>query len=277
MTTNAMAATATSIGKPDAIRFYPMRDTITLLRRNIKNQLRDLVAVFSIIGIPVLFLLLFVYVFGGALGSSVTDPGAASYVDYILPGLIIMTAAAGLIGISTHVSTDMTEGIIDRFRTMPVYRPAILVARVVSYVIQTLLSMAVVFGVAMLMGLSPTATLVEWAALVGFLAYISLTLTWLGLAIGLAAKSVATASNGPFPLVLLPLVGSGIVPTDTMSTGVRYFAEYQPFTPMIETVRGLLQGTGIGNDWIIALAWATGIGVLGFIWAIQAFKRERPS
>jgi ABC-2 type transport system permease protein len=277
MTTNAMTATVTSTGKPPAVRLYPVRDTVTLLRRNIRNQLRDLVAVFAIIGIPVLFLLLFVYVFGGALGSAVTDLGAARYVDYVLPGLIIMTAAAGLIGISTHTAVDMTEGIIARFRTMAVYRPAILVARVISFVIQTLASMAVVFGVALLMGLSPTATLVEWAAIIGFLAYVTLMLTWLGLAFGLAAKSMGSASNGPFPLILLPLVGSGIVPTDTMPTAVRYFAEYQPFTPMIETLRGLLQGTGIGNSWVIALAWATAIGVLGFVWSVKAFKRERPS
>jgi ABC-2 type transport system permease protein len=276
MTADALTTTATT-RKPDAIRRYAIRDTITLLRRNIRNQVRDLVAVFAIIGIPVLFLLLFVYVFGGAIGPAVTDLGATSYVDYVLPGLIIMTAAAGLIGVSTHTAVDMTEGIIARFRTMAVYRPAILLARVLSYVIQTLASMVVVLGIALLMGLSLTATLVEWVAIAGFLAYVSFTLTWLGLAFGLAAKSVASASNGPFPLILLPLVGSGFVPTDTMSTGVRYFAEYQPFTPMIETLRGLMLGTDIGTSWIIALAWATGFGVLGFVWSIKAFKRERPS
>jgi ABC-2 type transport system permease protein len=265
-----------SIDAPVArVRFYPVRDTVTLLRRNIKNQLRDMVAVLSIIGIPVLFLLLFVYVFGGALNESVTTRGAASYVDYVLPGLIIMTAATGLIGISTHTSVDMTEGIISRFRTMSIYRPAILVARVISYLIQTLASMAVVFGVALLMGLSPTASPIEWLALFGFLTYVTLMLTWLGLAFGLAAKSIGTASNGPFPLILLPLIGSGIVPTDTMPTAVRLFAEYQPFTPMIETLRGLLLGTGIGNSWILALVWATVFGIIGFAWSVKAFNRER--
>lgn len=275
MTTNSLTATATGTGTPRAVQIYPVRDTMTLLRRNIKNQLRDLVAVFAIIGIPVLFLLLFVYVYGGALGSSVTGPGATNYVDYVLPGIAIMTVAAGLIGVSSHVAVDMNEGIIARLRTMPIFRPAILVSRVISYVIQTMASMVLVFGVAFLMGLSPNATLVEWVAIVGYLTYVVFALTCLGLAFGLAAKGVASASNGPFPLILLPLVGSGIVPTDTMSTGVRYFAEYQPFTPMIETLRGLLLGTGIGNSWIIALAWATGLGVFGLLWSVKAFNRER--
>lgn len=273
MTTSTAIATATSAG----VRFYPVRDTVTLLRRNIRNQLRDIVAVVSIIGIPVLFLLLFNYVFGGALVTSVTSLGAEHYVDYILPGLIIMTAAAGLIGISTHTAVDMNEGIIARFRTMSIYRPAILIARVISYVIQTVLSFVAVYGIALLMGLSPTATFVEWVAIFGFLTYITFTLNLLGLAFGLAAKSVASASNGPFPLILLPLVGSGIVPTDTMPTAVRWFAQYQPFTPMIETLRGLQQGTGIGNSWILALAWATVIGAIGLFWSTKAFKRERPS
>jgi ABC-2 type transport system permease protein len=270
---NAVAATRPS----GSVKIYPLRDTSTMLRRNIKQELRDKVAIFAIIGIPVLFLLLFVYVFGGALKGSVTAVGAANYVDYVLPGLMIMTAAAGLIGISTQTSVDMTAGIIDRFRTMAIFGPSILIARVVASVLQTLASMAVVFGVAFLMGLSPNATLVEWIAAAVLLAYISFTLAWLGLAFGLAAKSVGSASNGPFPLILLPLVGSGIVPTSTMPTGLRYFAEYQPFTPMINTLRGLLLGTSIGSSAIIALAWCTGIGLLGLAWSIKAFNRERKS
>jgi ABC-2 type transport system permease protein len=259
----------------DHIAVYPLRDLSTLFRRNIKEQLRDKVAVLAIIGIPVLFLLLFNYVFGGALRHSVIGFGASNYIDYVLPGLILMTAASQLIGTSTSTSVDMTGGIYNRLRTMAIYRPAIFLARVLSSVVQALVSMAVVFVIALLVGLSPTATPLRWVAVLGFLAYVSFALCWLGLAFGLAAKSVGSASNGPFPLVLLPLVGSGIVPTRSMSTGVRYFAEYQPFTPMINTLRGLLYGTSIGNDAAIALAWATGILVLGLLWSIKAFNRER--
>lgn len=261
----------------DRIKVYPLRDTATMLRRNIKQQLRDKVAILAIIGIPVLFLLLFVYVFGGALRHSVSGIAAQNYVNFVLPGLVIMTAAAELIGISTQSSVDMTAGIINRFRTMPIYQPSILIARVVSSTLQAIVSIAVVIGIAFAMGLSPRATFVDWIALAGFVAYVSFCLCWLGLAFGLAAKSVGSASNGPFPLILLPLVSSGIVLPATMPAGVRYFAEYQPFTPMVNTLRGLLFGTHIGSDTLSGLAWATGFGLLGLFWSIKAFNRERKS
>jgi ABC-2 type transport system permease protein len=266
--------TVTPSAQSASVKVYPLRDTSTMLRRNLKQEMRDKVAVLAIIGIPVLFLLLFVYVFGGALQNSVKPAGAPSYVDYVLPGLIIMTAAAGLIGISTQASVDMTVGIIDRFRTMAIFRPAILIARVAASTLQTLASMVIVFGIAFAVGFRSTATLMEWLGAAGLLAFITFALAWLGLAFGLAAKTVASASNGPFPLILLPLVGSGIVPTSTMPAGLRYFAEYQPFSPMIDTLRGLLLGTSIGWSWLIALAWCAGLGLLGLIWSITVFNRR---
>lgn len=268
---------AIDAGPTVTFRSYPLRDIRTLLRRNVKNQLRDKVSVLTMILIPVIFLLLFVYVFGGALGKATVNFGASKYVDFVLPGLILMTSAAGLISIATGTAVDMNEGIITRLRTMPVFSHAILIARVISYVIQTLLSMAVVFVVALLIGLSPTASPLKWLAIIGFLTYISFAMTWLGMAFGLAAKTVASASNGPFPLLVLPLVGNGFAPPETMPTALRYFAEYEPFSPMIATLRGLLLNTPIGNNAYIALAWTTGIGVLGFAWSMKAFKRERPS
>jgi ABC-2 type transport system permease protein len=256
------------------VNVYPLRDTSTMLRRNVKQQMRDKVAIAAIIGIPVLFLLLFVYVFGGALQGTVKAAGAHAYIDFVLPGLIIMTAAAGLIGISTQTSVDMTAGIIDRFRTMAIFRPAILIARVLASALQTLVSMVVVIGIAVAVGFRSNASLLEWIAAVGLLALITFALTWLGLAFGLAAKTVAAASNGPFPLILLPLVGSGIVPTSTMPTGLRYFAEYQPFSPVINTLRGLLLGTSIGWSWLIALGWCAGLGLIGLVWSITVFNRR---
>jgi ABC-2 type transport system permease protein len=196
-----------------SVSVYPLRDMATMLRRNIKNQLRDKVAVLAIIGIPVLFLLLFNYVYGGSLRASVPIGGSHTYIDYLLPGLIIMTAGSQLIGTSTQTSVDMTGGIYTRFRTMAIYAPSILLARVIASVIQALASMAVVLAIAFLMGLSPNATALRWIAAAGFLAYLTFALCWLGLAFGLAAKSVASASNGPFTLVLLPLIGSGVVAT----------------------------------------------------------------
>ena len=147
-----------------AVKLYPLRDTSTMLRRNVRQEMRDKVAIAAIIGIPVLFLLLFVYVFGGALKGSVQRAGTPAYVDFVLPGLIIMTAAAGLIGISTQTSVDMTVGIIDRFRTMAIFRPAILIARVVASALQTLVAMVVVFGIAFAVGFrSPASPRSGWA------------------------------------------------------------------------------------------------------------------
>src|SRR5260370_10456819 len=168
-----------------SVKVYPLRDTSTMLRRNVKQEMRDKVGVFAIIGIPVLFLLLFVYVFGGALKYSVKLAGAANYVGYVLPGLIIMTAAAGLIGISTQTSVDMTVGIIDRFRTMAIFRPSILIARVGASVLQTLVSMVVVFGIAFAIGFRSNARFMEWLGAAGLLAFITFALDWLGLAFGL--------------------------------------------------------------------------------------------
>ncbi|MER5935686.1 ABC transporter permease, partial [Streptomyces sp. NPDC002054] len=159
---------------------YAVADSVTLLRRNVKNQLRYPTTTISIIGIPVLFLLLFVYVFGGVLGTGVGPSGGrAEYVNYVLPGLIIMTAATGMLGTAVSTSVDMTEGIIARFKTMAIFRPSILIARVISSVVQTLASMAFVFGVAWLMGFDPSASAVEWLAAIGLLAGISFALTWL--------------------------------------------------------------------------------------------------
>ncbi|WP_330299323.1 ABC transporter permease [Streptomyces sp. NBC_00503] len=257
---------------------YAVADTATLLRRNIKNLLRYPTTIIAVVGIPVLFLLLFVYVFGGVLGTGVTAAmpgGSTDYVNYVLPGLIIMTAATGSLSTAAATNIDMTEGIIARFKTMAIFRPAILIARVTSSVLQTLASMALVFAVAWLMGFTPTANAIEWLAAIALLAATSFALTWLGVAFGLAAKTLDSASNAPFPLILLPFVGSGIVPTDTMPTGLRYFAEYQPFTPIIETLRGLLMGTEIGNSGYIAAAWCAGITLLGYVWAMKHFNTDR--
>ncbi|RAG81543.1 ABC transporter permease [Streptacidiphilus pinicola] len=256
---------------------YAVADSATLLRRNIKNQMRYPTVVASIIGIPVLFLLLFVYVFGNVLGKGVAASagGTGHYVDYVLPGLIIMTAATGSLGSAVSTSMDMTEGIIARFKTMSIFRPAILIARVISSVLQTLVSMALIFGVAWLMGFSASASVADWLGILVLLSAVNFALTWLGVGIGLAAKTLDVASNAPFPLILLPFVGSGIVPTSTMPTALRWFAEYQPFTPMIETLRGLLYGTGIGNNAWIAAAWCVGISALGFAWSMKNFKKDR--
>jgi ABC-2 type transport system permease protein len=169
---------------------------------------------------------------------------------------------------------DMQEGIIARFRTMAIARVSVLTGHGVGSVIQTMLGLALVIGIALLVGFRPTAGLVEWIAAIGLLALIALALTWLSVALGLVAKSVESATNTPMFLLLLPFLGSGFVPTDGMPIGLRWFAEYQPFTSVIETQRGLLLGTPIGSSAIFAIAWCTANTLAGYLWAKKLYNRD---
>jgi ABC-2 type transport system permease protein len=250
------------------------RDSRTMLRRNLRRMVRyPSLTVFLIAG-PIIFLLLFVYVFGGTLGAGLGGPSGdrTDYVNYVVPGILLMTAATAVQGTAISVAIDMYEGIIARFRTMAISRMAVLTGHVVGSLIQTLGSMAVITGVALLVGFRPNATPVEWLAAIGLLAMFSLALIWLAAALGLKAKSVETASNAPTILVLLPFLSSGFVPTDSMPTAMRWFAEYQPFTPVIETVRGLLLGTAIGTSAVLAVGWSILIGLVSYVWARSLFN-----
>jgi ABC-2 type transport system permease protein len=252
------------------------RDSRTMLRRNLRRMRRYPSMTLVLIGIPVIFLLLFVYVFGGAIGAGIggTSGGRAQYANYLVPGILMMSIASGATGTATTVAMDMTEGIIARFKTMAIFRPAVLTGHVVANVILTMVSLAVVVGVALLVGFRPTAGPLEWLAAAGVLAAIGLAITWLSVALGLASKTVEGASNLPMPLILLPFLGSGFVPTASMPTAMRWFATYQPFTPFIETVRGLMTGTGIGIDGWLTAGWCTGITVGGYLWAKKLFNRD---
>jgi len=256
---------------------YAARDSRTMLRRNLRHMARYPSLTLMLIGLPIVFLLLFVYVFGQTLGAGLGEPsgGRADYVNYVAPAILLMTVAASVQGTAISVAMDMTEGIIARFRTMAVSQSAVLTGHVIASMIQTLGSIAVVIGVAVLVGFRPTAGAIEWIGAVGLLALFSLALIWLAVALGLKAKSVETASNSPMFLTLLPFLGSGFVPTDSMPAGMRWFAEFQPFTPVVETLRGLLLGTPIENHAVIAVAWCIGIGLASFLWGKRIFSRPR--
>ncbi len=254
---------------------YTVSDSATMLRRNLLHMRRYPSVTLILVGLPVILLLLFVYVFGGTLGAGLGGSGGrGTYLAYVVPGILLMAAAGGATGTAISVAMDMTEGIIARFRTMAISRAAVLTGHVVGSVIQTMLGMAVVIGVALLIGFRPTASPIEWIAAIGVLAMITFAVTWLSVALAMVSDSVATASNLPMPLTLLPFLGSGFVPTDSMPTGLRWFAEYQPFTPVIETLRGLLMGTPIGNSAILAVAWSAGITLVGYLWAIKLYNRD---
>jgi ABC-2 type transport system permease protein len=255
---------------------YTTADSATMLRRDLKHKLRYPSLTLQLAGLPIVFLLLFVYVFGGTLGAGLGGPsgGRATYVQYVTPGIMLMAVAAAAAGTAISVAMDMTEGIIARFRTMAISRAAVLTGHVLGNLIQTMLCLAILVGVALLIGFRSSASPVEWVAAAGVLAMIALAVTWLTVALGLASKTVEGASNLPTPLVFLPFLGSGFVPTDSMPTGLRWFAEYQPFTPIIETLRGLLLGTAIGNSAVIAIAWCAGITLVGYLWARKLYNRD---
>lgn len=249
-----------------------VRDSSTMVRRQFKRWLRYPSMTVQLVATPVIILLLFVYVFGGTLGRGLGG-GRHAYIDYIVPGILLMTAAMAATGTAVMVATDMTEGIIARFRTMRITRASVLIGHVVGSVIQQLLGMAVVLGIAVAIGFSASATAVEWLSAVAILTLLVVAITWLSVALGLKSPTPAAASNAPMPLVLLPFLGSGFVPTDSMPTALRWFAEYQPFTPIMETVRGLLVGTPIGDSGAIAVAWCVGIAAVSYRWANNTFDK----
>ncbi|MGW3040148.1 ABC transporter permease [Kitasatospora sp. NPDC001159] len=250
---------------------YVVSDSLTMLRRNLKRAQRYPAMTFSVVVMPVMMLLLFNYAFGGALGAGI---GGGSYIDYVTPGIVLMTATAGSVATAVGVCVDMTEGIVNRFRTMSISRSAFLAGHVVGSVIQTVVALVFVIAAAFAMGFRSSAGPVEWLAAAGLLLFVTLALTWISAGIGLVSKTPESASNTPLPLTFLPFIGSAIVPPDSMPTVLRWFAEYQPFTPIIETLRGLLMGTGIGTSAWSALAWCTGLTLVGYLWSRRVFYRR---
>ncbi|HEU4348730.1 MAG TPA: ABC transporter permease [Actinoplanes sp.] len=255
----------------------PLRDSATMLRRSLKHIRRYPEMTFMLAGLPVIFLLLFVYVFGGTLGAGLGGAGAgrAEYLTYVLPGVLMMTIGTAGTGAAISIATDMTEGIVARFRTMAIARVSILTGHVVGSLIQTMLAVVIVIGVALAIGYRPDAGPLGWLGIAGVLVLATFGVTWLSVAMGLVARSVETASNLPMPLTLLPFLGSGFVPTDSMPVGLRQFAEYQPFTPIMETLRALLAGTAVGTGTAIAaVAWSLGIALTGYVWAKWRYNRS---
>jgi ABC-2 type transport system permease protein len=259
---------------------HAVTDSSTMLRRNLLRMVRYPSLTLLLVGMPIVFLLLFVYVFGGTLGAGLGAPvaagaeGRAAYLAYVVPGILLMTVAAAAQGTALTVAMDMTEGLIARFRTMPIARGSVLTGHVVGNVVQSLIGLAIVLAVAVLLGYRPAAGPLGWLALLGVLALIAFALTWLSVALGLVAKTAESASNLPMPLTFLPFLSSGFVPTDSLPAGLAWFAEHQPFTPMIETVRGLLNGTPVGHAGWVSAAWCVAIAALSWVWARRRYDRR---
>ena len=251
------------------------QDSTTMLGRELKHTLRFPLLLIGSILAPVVFLLLFVYILGGPIGGGLGAAArGAPYVDFLVPGILMMTVAAGSGTTAITVCTDMTGGIIDRFRTMAITRGAVLTGHVGGSVLRTLVTTTVVTGVALLAGFRPQASVVDWLAVAGLVAAFSFALAWLSVALGLGAKTVAGANSASLPIqFLLPFLSSAFVPAASMPAGVRWFTAHQPFTPMVECLRALLTGRPAGNTGYLALAWCAAIALAGYLWARAAFRR----
>ena len=251
-------------------------DSRVMLRRNLKHQLRYPSLTVMLVGMPIVLLLLFVYVFGGQLGAGLgAHQGRSAYLDYVVPGMLLVTVASAVQGTSIMVAMDMTSGIIDRFRTMAIARASVLTGHVLGSLLQTFLAIAVLVAIAFGLGFRSSGGPLQWLAAIGVLALFAVALVWLTVALGLAATSVETASNTPMFLLLLLFLSSAFVSTATMPPGLRQFAEHQPFSSVADTVRGLLGGTAIGGQAIAAVAWSIGIAVLSYLWAVRLYDRRR--
>ncbi len=256
-------------------RSHVLGDSATMLRRSLLHMRRYPSLTLFVAGIPIVVLLLFVYVFGGTLGAGLGEVagGRAEYLSYVVPGILLVTVAGAAQGTAITVAMDMTEGIIARFRTMAISRAAVLTGHVIGAVIQTMLAVVVVSIVALAIGFRPTTSPVAWLAAFALLGLTAVALSCLSVALGMMTKSVETASNLPMPLMLLPFLGSGFVPTRTMPDALRLFANNQPFTPIIETLRGLLDGSPIAGSGVLAIAWCLGISLVGFLLALRLYER----
>ena len=244
------------------------KPSTTMLGRNFKHIIRNPTAVFNAVLFPIVMLLMFVYVIGGAFSVG------GDYIDYATPGMIVLAICYGLSATALSVNSDMTKGIINRFKVMDISRSAVLSGHVVASMLRSLIAIAALIGVAFALGFRPAASFVDWLGVVGIVVLLGFATSWITVALGLAAKSPETAGLAAVPLIMLPFLSSAILPADTMGPGVRQFAEYQPFTPIIETLRGLLTGAPSAGDAIVAVAWCVGIALVGYLWALSTFKKR---
>jgi len=243
-------------------------DSLTMIRRSLRHTVRNPDTLLMAVVLPVLLMLLFVYVFGGAIETG-TD-----YVNYVVPGIILLCTGYGAAATAVDVAGDMTEGIIDRFRSLPILGSAVLTGHVVASVARNAFSTALVVGVAWLCGFRPTAGPAEWAAVGGMLLLFMLAMSWLSVALGLLARSVEAASGFTFFVLFLPYLSSAFVPTGTMPAVLRAVADHQPVTPIIETLRGLLLGTPVGSSGWLAVAWCGGLLAISVALSSALFRRR---
>ncbi len=262
-----------------------LTDSTTMLRRNVLRMRRYPSLTLMLIGMPIVFLLLFVYVLGGTLGAGLpgvepggVEPGGGgrgAYLEFVMPGILLMTVAAVAQGTAVSVAMDLHEGVVARFRTMAIARSSVLTGHVLGAMLQTALALVVVSLVGVALGFRPVLDPLAWAGAAALLLALAFAVTWLCVALGLVSDSVETASNAPMPLIFLPFLGSGFVPTESMPGALRWFADHQPFTATTDAVRDLLlTGSVQGADVVASLAWSALIAALAAWWAVRRYARQ---
>jgi ABC-2 type transport system permease protein len=251
---------------------YPIRDSATMLRRSLRHMLRYPGMSVGVLLIPVFMLLLFRYAFGATLGAGI-GTRTGGYISYLTPGIIVLAVTSASVSTAVAVNTDMTEGIINRFRTMPIARVSVLTGHVAGSVIQNVLGAVIVTGLALALGFRPSASLAGWLGAAVLVVVLAFACTWASVALGLLARNPEGASNNPLPLAFLPFLGSAFVPARSMAPGLRWFAEYQPFTPIIDTLRSLLLGTPAGSSLPVGYAWCAGLALAGYLGSRALYNR----
>ncbi len=240
-----------------------------MLGRSMRHIFRSMDTIITVTITPIAMMLLFVYVFGGAI-----QTGTGNYVNYLLPGILLIAIASGIAYTAYRLFMDMQRGIFERFHSMPIARSAALWGHVLTSLVSNAISVVVIILVALIMGFRPLAGVLSWLAVTGILALFTLALTWLAAIAGLSAKSVDGAGAFSYPLIFLPFISSAFVPTESMPPVVRAFAENQPVTSIVETIRALLSSQPVGNDIWVALAWCIGIMLVAYIFAMRAYKKR---
>lgn len=252
----------------EASRTYFFTDTAVMLGRSLRHVVRSMDTIITVTLMPIAMMLLFVYVLGGAM-----QTGTDNYVNYLLPGILLIAVANSIGYTSYRLFLDMQKGIFERFHSMPIARSAPLWGHVLTSLVSNMISLVIIVLVALLMGFRSSAGIIEWLGVAGMLALFTLTLTWIAAIAGLSAKSVDGAAAIAYPIHFLPLISSAFVPTATMPAAVRVFAENQPVTPVVETIRALLSNQPVGNELWLALAWCGGIVLIAYFLAMRVYRR----
>ena len=253
----------------EAIKNHFFSDMSVMLGRSMRHILRSMDTIITVTIMPIAFMLLFVYVFGGAI-----QTGTDNYVNYLLPGILLIAIASGIAYTAFRLFMDMQRGIFERFHSMPIARSTVLWGHVLTSLVSNAISVIVIILVALLMGFRSSAGFLPWLAVAGILALFTLALTWIAAIAGLSAKSVDGASAFSYLLIFLPFISSAFVPTEPMPSAVRAFAENQPVTSIVEAIRALLSNQPVGNDIWVALAWCVGIMLVAYFFAMRVYNRK---